>query len=177
MIQAKVAIMRKAAFMRKPHIRLCAADLARIAALGMTLASVSPHAAQAATASTAPTPAIALQSLKGVPIHHLAADAGQLRFEGESVNRAWPMYVTPAESKSRARFRLAYTNAVSVNPELSSITVSINDVVIAQEKIMAPGDPAMIDAEVPEGLLVTGYNAVRITANQRHRVDCSISAT
>ena len=116
-------------------------------------------------------------SLKGIPIHHLAADAGQLRFEGETLSRAWPVYVTPAEAKTRARFRLAYTNAVSVNPELSTLTIAINDVVVGQEKIMAPGDPGIVDVDVPEGLLVTGYNAVRITANQRHRVDCSMNAT
>ena len=166
--------MRKASTLRKRATRLlsCAAAVA----IGAAASGLSPGAA-AAPSAPATAPVVALQSLKGVPIHHLAADAGQLRFEGESISRAWPMYVTPAESKTRARFRLAYTNAVSVNPELSSISVSIIDVVIAQEKIMAPGDPALIDAEVPEGLLVTGYNSVRITANQRHRVDCSVSAT
>ncbi len=122
-------------------------------------------------------PTKAVQSLKGVPLHHLGADAGQLRFEGESVSRAWPVYMTPAEAKTKARFRLAYTNAVSVNPELSSVTISVNDVVLGQEKIMAPSDPAVIDIDIPDNLLVTGYNAIRISVNQRHRVDCSMNAT
>ena len=166
--------MSKASTLR--HGATCLLGCVASIALNAAIAVIGVEAAAAAS-NPAAAPTVALQSLKGVPIHHLAADAGQLRFEGESISRAWPMYVTPAESKTRARFRLAYTNAVSVNPELSSISVSINDVVIAQEKIMAPGDPAVIDAEVPEGLLVTGFNAVRITSNQRHRVDCSISAT
>ena len=161
-------------------VSLCASSAARAldSPPGSGPGAMTPVAASALAKSPPGAEAsVVAQALKSLPLHRLAADAGQLRFEGESVSRAWPLYVTPAESKSHARFRLAYTNAVSVNPELSSLTVSVNDVVIAQEKIMAPGDPALIDVELPEGLLVTGYNAVRISANQRHRVDCSISAT
>ena len=144
------------------------------AAAGAPVPAVMPMPGKPPAAAD---PTRLIPSLKGIPLHHLSADAGQLRFEGESVSRAWPIYVTPAEARAKARFRLAYTNAVSVNPELSTITISVNDVALGQEKIMAPGDPGIIDVELPENLLVTGYNALRITVTQRHRVDCSMNAT
>ena len=75
--------MRKASTLRKRATRLlsCAAAVA----IGAAASGLSPGAA-AAPSAPATAPVVALQSLKGVPIHHLAADAGQLRFEGESIN-------------------------------------------------------------------------------------------
>ena len=150
-----------------------------IAALGIATSC----AAQAQFLSPlAPAPpnlvmAKAAPALKGSPIYHLSADQRQLRFEGETVSRVWPIFVTHARATSRARLRLVYTNAVSVMPEASTLTLSVNDVVVKQAKISAPGDAETLDVELPDGLLQPGYNALRISVQQRHRVDCSIGAT
>jgi hypothetical protein len=110
-------------------------------------------------------------------IHRIGGDARQLRFEGESATRVWPLYATMAESSGRARLHIAYTNAISVMPEASNIVVSVNDVAVVRSPIAAGGDVAALDVELPKGLLKPGYNAVRIAVSQRHRVDCSLEAT
>ena len=159
---------------RLPHILV--ASLAAALALGgaaraqLNLPALAPTGPSLAMARAAP-------SLKGNAIRHLSADARQLRFEGESGNRVFPIYVTALEAGSRARLRLSYTNAVSVMPEASRLVVSVNDMAVGEAKIAAPGDAETIDVELPDGLLQPGYNAFRIAVQHRHRVDCSIGAT
>ena len=110
-------------------------------------------------------------------IHRLGSDAHQLRFDGENASRAWPIYATLDQTASRARVHIAYSNAISVMPEASTIVVSVNDIPVAQSPIAASSDEAAIDVELPKGLLKPGYNALRIAVAQRHRVDCSLDAT
>jgi len=131
-------------------------------------------AAFAAVLATAPAFA---DSPGGEALHRLGADRLQLRFEGETAARTWPIYVTQAEAGARARIHLGFTNAISVMPEVSSLSISVNDVDIAQTPIAAATDPGALDVEVPRGLLTPGYNSVRIAVAQRHRVDCSMEAT
>ena len=113
----------------------------------------------------------------GEALHRLGADRLQLRFEGETAARTWPIYVTPTEAGARARIHLGFTNAISVMPEVSTLTVGVNDVDITQTPIAAATDPGALDVELPRGLLTPGYNSVRISVSQRHRVDCSMEAT
>ena len=127
-------------------------------------------------ASATPTPNAASSVAEG-SIHRLGPDARQLRFEGENGSRVWAIYVTAAQANSRARVRLSYSNAISVMPENSTLRISVNDVEVAKSPIAAASDPGAIDVELPRGLLTTGYNALRISVNQRHRVDCSLEAT
>lgn len=134
----------------------------------LLLAGLVAIASTAAQAETRPSPDV---------VHRLGFDAGQLRFEGESSAKTWPIYVTADEAQTRARLRLAYTNAISVMPELSSLTVYVNDIEVAHQSIAAATDPADLDVELPRGLLVEGFNALRIAVAQRHRVDCSLPAT
>jgi len=110
-------------------------------------------------------------------LHRLGADMLQLRFEGETSTKVWPVYVTAAQASTRARIHIAYSNAISVMPEASTISVSVNDVAVAQASIAAASDPGNVDVELPRGLLEPGYNAVRVSVQQRHRVDCSLEAT
>ncbi len=110
-------------------------------------------------------------------LHRLGSDARQLRFEGETSTKVWPVYVTVAQAQTRARVHIAFTNAISVMPEASSLSVSVNDVAVAQASIAAASDPGNVDVELPRGLLEPGYNAVRVSVEQRHRVDCSLEAT
>ncbi len=113
----------------------------------------------------------------GEALHRLGSDPLQLRFEGETSAKSWPIYVTSAEARTRARIHIGFTNAISVMPEASSLSISVNDVAIAQTPIAAATDPGALDVELPRGLLTTGYNNVRIAVSQRHRVDCSMEAT
>ena len=110
-------------------------------------------------------------------LHRLNTDARQLRFEGETGTRVWPIFVTDRRTRTHARVHLAYTNAVSVMPEASRISVTINDVLVNESKIAASSDLGVIDVDIPEGVLEPGFNAFRISVQQRHRVDCSMSAT
>jgi hypothetical protein len=125
----------------------------------------------------AASPAFADSGPGGEALHRLGADRLQLRFEGETAARTWPIYVTATEAGARARIHLGFTNAISVMPEVSSLSISVNDVDIAQTPIAAATDPGALDVELPRGLLTPGFNSLRIAVSQRHRVDCSMEAT
>ena len=127
--------------------------------------------------ATASTSAMADVRPPAEVVHRLGFDARQLRFEGEWVAKTWPIYVTADEAQTRARVRLSYTNAISVMPELSSLAIYVNDIEVARQAIAAASDPADLDVELPRGLLVEGFNALRVAVTQRHRVDCSLPAT
>ena len=113
----------------------------------------------------------------GEALHRFGPDPLQLRFEGETSSRSWPIYVTSAESRTRARIHVGFTNAISVMPESSTLSITVNDVAVAQTPIAAATDPGALDVELPRGLLTQGFNNVRIAVSQRHRVDCSMEAT
>ncbi len=147
---------------------------APVLAAALALASLA-HASLALAAEPAPEETQARESLSA--LHRLGSDARQLRFDGENMTRVWPIYATVGQTTGRARLHIAYTNAISVMPEASSIAVSVNDVPVAQSPVNAGGDQATLDVELPKGLLKPGYNALRIAVAQRHRVDCSLEAT
>ena len=113
----------------------------------------------------------------GEALHRFGPDPLQLRFEGETSGKSWPIYVTAAEARTRARIHVGFTNAISVMPEASTLSITVNDVAVAQTPIAAATDPGALDVELPRGLLTQGFNNVRIAVSQRHRVDCSMEAT
>ncbi|MBV9702998.1 MAG: cellulose biosynthesis cyclic di-GMP-binding regulatory protein BcsB, partial [Methylobacteriaceae bacterium] len=148
-----------------------------VAAVAVALGATA-HAEDAPSESGRPAVAApAFASQRSARLLRIGADARQLRFEGETVSKAWPMFVTVAQAKTHARMRLAYTNAVSVMAEASKLTLSINDVTVAETQIAAPNGPGVLNVDLPSGLLEPGYNALRISVQQRHKVDCSIGAT
>ena len=150
---------------------MSASSIRRLALVAALLMATAP----ARASDLAPNEARTREALNS--IHRIGADSRQLRFEGESASRVWPIYATIAETSARARLHIAYTNAISVMPEASNIVVSVNDQPVARSSIAAGGDLAALDVELPKGLLKPGYNAVRIAVSQRHRVDCSLEAT
>lgn len=129
-------------------------------------APVSPVAARA-------TPAV----LTPYVTRHLPNNIQGYRLSGEIGFSEWPMYLTAAQANSRPRFRVGYLSAVSVMPEASTLSVSINDEVIGQTRITAANSVRTVEFDVPPNLLRPGFNAVKIGVEQRHRVDCSISST
>ena len=99
-----------------------------------------------------------------------------LKLTGERVVRDLPFFVTAAETARPARLVIAYTSAVSVMSETSRLQVFVNGIPLGA-KAIAGGASDALSLALPTGLLQPGYNAVRIVADQHHRVDCSLSGT
>ncbi|MEL6947944.1 MAG: cellulose biosynthesis cyclic di-GMP-binding regulatory protein BcsB, partial [Pseudomonadota bacterium] len=110
-------------------------------------------------------------------LYHLPANQQGLRLHGETASLRWPVFFAQEHLSGDITLRLAYKNAVSVMPEASNIAVEINGVLIGKRSIQSPDRSRTLQFKVPPHVLVPGYNAVRVMARQRHRVDCSIGAT
>ncbi|ACA14691.1 conserved hypothetical protein [Methylobacterium sp. 4-46] len=128
------------------------------------------EAAPAPEGAAVPAPAL-------LPQRPLPAGRSGLRLSGEESGLQWSVYLTEAEAREHLRFRIGYLAAISVVPETSSLTLSINDAVVGRTAIRAPSAVRVVEFDVPPGLLRPGYNAVAVAAVQRHRVDCSLPAT
>lgn len=110
-------------------------------------------------------------------LRRLPATLKGFRFAGEWAQNQWPVYLTAQQAREPARFRLAFLSAISVMPEGSRATLSINGAVIARTALAPPDAVTTREFAVPAGLLKPGFNAVRLLIEQRHRVDCSPAAT
>lgn len=102
---------------------------------------------------------------------------GNLRFSGERNIRAWNVFLTRDEASAAQDLRLTYINAIAVMPEVSRLTVFINDRQVFRSAIASSSSPRTVDIPLPEGLLHAGANVVRFEAEQRHRVVCSVAGT
>ncbi|WP_036303207.1 cellulose biosynthesis cyclic di-GMP-binding regulatory protein BcsB [Methylobacterium sp. 77] len=118
------------------------------------------------------TPVARIASARRLP-----ATTDGFRMEGEEASLSLPVYLTEAQTRGRQRLRISYLSAISVAPEASELMVSVNGTVIGRTSIQAPGAVKVVEFEIPEGNLKLGYNAVSLSASQRHRVDCSLNAT
>lgn len=110
-------------------------------------------------------------------LRHLPNNAQGYRLAGEIGSSEWAIYFTQSEVSGPLRFQLGYLSAVSVMPEASRLSVRLNDVEIGATAIQAPHGVKTLSFEVPAGLAKAGFNALRISVDQRHRVDCSTKAT
>lgn len=108
---------------------------------------------------------------------HLQNHPLGMRLSGESDSRTWPFYISANQLQRPIEFRLSYMNAVSVMPEASEITVRVNDNIVHSEVIRSSTGPSGTSITIPQQVLTVGYNALTISARQRHRVDCSPAAT
>lgn len=100
-----------------------------------------------------------------------------LRLTGETDYREITVYLSQAEIERRARFSIGYVNAVLVMPEASRLRVTVNGQPVIDVPIEASTAARQVEAAVPAGALRAGANTVRVSAVQRHRVDCSLRAT
>ncbi|MFZ9501480.1 MAG: cellulose biosynthesis cyclic di-GMP-binding regulatory protein BcsB [Beijerinckiaceae bacterium] len=110
-------------------------------------------------------------------MRHLTNNVQGFRLTGEIGQSEWPIYLTEAQTRRKLSFRIGYLAAISVMPEASKLTLSINDQPIGQAHIIGTRGVRTASFEVPPGLMKPGFNAIRISAEQRHRVDCSLKAT
>jgi hypothetical protein len=109
-------------------------------------------------------------------LRRLPSAARSFRLSGETDQITLPVWLTEAEAAEGATLRLAYVAAVSVMPEASRLGVAINDRPISEAAI-ASGGNRRNEFAVPPGVLRPGWNAVRVSVDQRHRVDCSVAST
>lgn len=101
----------------------------------------------------------------------------ELVLAGEYAQRSWSVFLTPEQAAAATELHLGYQNAVVVAPEASRMMVSINGTRIVDEPIAAPDNAADIVAVVPPRVLHAGLNDIVISAEQRHRTDCSVQST
>ncbi|HEY5796768.1 MAG TPA: cellulose biosynthesis cyclic di-GMP-binding regulatory protein BcsB [Bosea sp. (in: a-proteobacteria)] len=100
-----------------------------------------------------------------------------LRLNGEQGTDERAIFLTQAEALRATAFRVSYLNAVSNLPDTSRLMVRINDQTIGEVRLDANVAEATAILTIPPGVVVPGYNSVRLVASQRHRVDCSVRAT
>ena len=139
------------------------------ARLDLAVTNSIAAATQTAPAASAPASAAILR--------HLPNNIPGFRLEGETGASEWPIYLSERQAQSNLRFRVGYLSAVSVMPEASILTVTVNDVTVGTTRIEAPNKVQSVDFDIPRELVKPGFNAVRIAVDQRHRVDCTVGAT
>nr|WP_244965571.1 cellulose biosynthesis cyclic di-GMP-binding regulatory protein BcsB [Methylobacterium soli] len=135
-------------------------------------------------AAPTPRPEAASDAARRVPLTASIAAARRFpagtrgyRLSGEDDALQFPVFLTEAQARGAARLRISYLSAISVAPESSELTGSVNGTRVGWTRIQAPGAVKVVEFSVPEGVLKAGYNAVGFTVSQRHRVDCSLEAT
>lgn len=111
------------------------------------------------------------------PARRLPAGTRGFRLSGEEDVLQYPVYLTEGQARAPARLRVSYLSAISVAPEFSELSGLVNGTKVGWTRIQAPGAVKVVEFAIPDGVLKAGYNAVTLTASQRHRVDCAIEAT
>lgn len=103
--------------------------------------------------------------------------AFESRLRGERDTGHLSFFVSPEQAKQGGTLRLAYSNAVSIRPDDARLSVSLNGLPAQQFEIRSPQGVSSMDVKVAAGALKPGWNVVSLTAQQHHRVDCSVDAT
>ncbi|MCK1975363.1 cellulose biosynthesis cyclic di-GMP-binding regulatory protein BcsB, partial [Bacillus safensis] len=75
---------------------------------------------------------------------------------------SWPLFVTEAEARAGGRIRIGYAAAVSVLPEASALTVSLDGVGLGTGPVVGGHGPQEITVEVPPNRLAPGFNALGV---------------
>jgi len=99
------------------------------------------------------------------------------RLVGEAASREFPIFLTAGEAARTAKIQLAYRNAISVMPETFRLIVRVNDVVVGETAVQNSNQQEVLNLGIPLGVLQAGFNSVRVSIRQTHRVDCSVNST
>ena len=110
-------------------------------------------------------------------LRHLTNNIQGFRLAGEIASTEWPVFLTSAQAKQKLKFQAGYLTAVSVMPESSYLTLSINDTIVGRVNLRATHSVRAVSFDIPMGMMQAGFNSIRLSAEQRHRVDCSLQAT
>lgn len=128
-------------------------------------------------AATALIPAQAVAQTSDSVLRRLSPTLDGARLEGEVAVRRWAVYLTAEEALRPARFEILAESAVSVMPEASRLTLSVNGKPGGETPIGGAWTSQPTILPMTPGLLHAGWNTLVLTARQRHRVDCSVDAT
>ncbi|MCX7899597.1 MAG: cellulose biosynthesis cyclic di-GMP-binding regulatory protein BcsB, partial [Methylocystis sp.] len=94
-----------------------------------------------------------------VILRHLPNNIQGYRLAGEVGSSEWPIYLTEAQARRKLQFQLGYLAAVSVMPEKSSLTLTINDQVVGETPIAAVQAVKTVVFNIPPGLMQAGFNS------------------
>ncbi|GAU85821.1 cyclic di-GMP binding protein precursor [Bosea sp. BIWAKO-01] len=146
-------------------------------AVGLSSQGAHAQADAAPMRTRAPQPRLAAKPPADLPFRSIAASAEDLTLRGEFASTERTVFLSPTDALRAQAFRVGFSNTVSNLPEVSRLSVRINDQLIGDIALNATTETGQAVFAIPPGVLVPGVNAIRFTANQRHRVDCSIDAT
>jgi hypothetical protein len=138
--------------------------------LAALLATAAPAAADPGQGPV-PGPATPPETVRRLPA---TADGWLLTGELDSID--WPIHLDAATAAQGGTLVLGLESAVSVMPEASTLSVSVNGRTVAQTGLGGPA-AGPVAVTVPPATLSAGWNTVRVTASQRHRVDCTLPGT
>ncbi len=153
----------------KTLLRAAALAFAAIVAAGPVRAAETSPSSVATVSEAA--------AAEGGVLRRLPSIGRDSKLSGESDRLVWPIWVTAAEAALGPKLRLSYVAAVSVMPEASRLDLSVNDQSIGGWRISSGGSARTIDVALPAGALRPGWNTLRIEAEQRHRVECTVPST
>ncbi|MFV0280409.1 MAG: cellulose biosynthesis cyclic di-GMP-binding regulatory protein BcsB [Rhodoblastus sp.] len=137
----------------------------------------APPATQTPKSQIATPVAIGARHATGSTLRHLTNNIQGFRLAGEIASSEWPVYITGEQARLPIKFQVGYLSAISVMPEASYLTLSVNDVIVGRANIRATHSVRTFTFDIPANVLQAGFNSIRLTAEQRHRVDCSLQAT
>jgi hypothetical protein len=123
------------------------------------------------------SPSLAVQPTNTGALRPLPVTSRSPRFAGEHDELEWPIYLTDADLQGPVSLQLAYRSAVSVMPEASRLSVTLNGRAIENRRLEAAPNRRLLTIDLPTSGLSPGWNALRIAVAHRHRVDCSLGST
>ena len=100
-----------------------------------------------------------------------------LRMDGELASESFQVFLGAAEAARGGTLSIAFTNSVLVLPEASRLRVFLNGRQVAQTAIDSPDRTKVVALPIDSALMRPGANAIRLEADMRHRIDCSLAAT
>ena len=156
------------------RIALAATVLGVASALPLALGSSGARADEAPPRAAAEVTTVTAET--GV-LRRLPSIGRSGRLTGEIDGLSWPIYLTAAEAAANPRLRVTHVAAVSVMPEASRMTVSLDDHTVTTFPIATNGSAKTVEIALPAGMLHAGWNHLRIEADQRHRVECTLAST
>ncbi len=111
------------------------------------------------------------------PFQRFILPNGNLAMTGELDDRAWSVYLTPQQAAIGTKLNIGYQNSIFVAPEVSRLSVEVNNTRIVDEPVRSPDSVSDLSLDIPKGLLKPGSNLIRLRSAQRHRTDCTVQST
>jgi hypothetical protein len=109
-------------------------------------------------------------------LRDIGAPANVSMLAGEEAAASWNFFVPAAEAGLVATVDLGIETSVLSDPDRSTAVVFLNNEEVGRLALSVSKNGVQ-KVPVPTGAIMPGWNNVRIVASQRHRVDCSVTAT